>query len=221
MEEEPIDKLKTIICDDHPAFARGLGMLLEVEATDFEILGVATNAQEAEKMVRDMPPDVVLMDLRMPGTDGIDATRRIRSISPDTKVVILTVSDEEADLYEAIEAGALGFVTKDKDATEIADAVRSVVKGHLVIPANLAGRLLRDMGEAELGHSLTEKEKEILSGIARGETNKEIAGRLHLSERTLSRRLEEMYQKLHLSDRMQAAIWAVRHGLSDPKESGD
>jgi DNA-binding NarL/FixJ family response regulator len=118
-------------------------------------------------------------------------------------------------------AGASGFVTKEKEVTEIADAVRSVFRGHLVIPVDLAAGFLQDISDADLTQSLTEIQTEILASFVRGETNREIAAAMHLSERTVSRRIDELYQKLHFSDRIQAAIWASQRGIGTPKGNGD
>ena len=201
-----------MICDDHPAFARGLATLLEQEAADIEVAGVITNSDELEQAARQSPPDVLLLDLRMPGMDGIEAARRMRTISPTTRVLVLTASDEQSDLYQALRAGASGYVLKGADVSEIAGAVRSVFLGHLVIPAHLVGSFVHDLEEAD-PTSLSEVERDILGGIARGETNREIADRLHMSERTVRRRVEDVYTKLHVTDRLQAAVYASKRGL--------
>lgn len=218
-----------LICDDHPAFARGLAGLLSDEESDIEVVGIAASGDEAYRLVRDLTPDCVLMDIRMPGGDGIAATRRIREVSPTTSVVVVTVSDEQADLYAALRAGASGYVVKDKDVAEIASAVRAACRGQLVIPGHLASSFLRDLegshrrrGEgngdgdgssASADDRLTDQEREILVRISRGETNKEIAASLHVSERTVRRRVEDLYAKLHLTDRIEAAVYAAHQGL--------
>ena len=205
-------KTTVVVCDDHPAFAQGLAELLRSEPGEIDVVAVATSADDVVSVARDQLPDVVLMDIRLPGTNGIEATRRVRAIAPSTQVVMLTASEEESDLYEALRAGASGYVTKDKDVTEIAQAVRAVRRGHLVIPAHLAGRFLTDL-DAPWPAPLSPMEREILGGIARGETNRELAARLYVSERTVRRRIEDLYARLHLSDRIQAAIYAVERGL--------
>lgn len=212
--------ITAIICDDHPVFAKGLAKLLEVE--DFTVFGVAGSADEAERMVREMLPDLVFMDVRMPKTDGIEATRRIRAASPTTKVMILTVSDEENDLYWALRAGASGYITKDREVSEISDSARAILRGQLVIPADMAHRFLKDL-EGVDPTALSDTEREILAGIARGETNRDIGVSLNLSERTIRRRVEDIYQKLHLADRLEAAVYAVQRGLGatvKEKQSG-
>jgi DNA-binding NarL/FixJ family response regulator len=208
-----------IICDDHPAFARGLAALLRDEASDFDPVGVAFDADEAERLAGEGPPDVVLMDIRLPGVDGVEATRRIRAISPSTKVVMLTASDEQADLYKALRAGASGYLLKESDVDEIITAIRSVMRGHLVIPAHLVRDIVIDL-EAQDPKALSDVEREILSAIARGLTNKEIAARLHVSERTVKRRVEDVYAKLHLTDRLEAAVYAAQQGIDTRSRSG-
>ena len=210
-------RLRVVICDDHPAFARGLASLLGSEAADLEVAGVAASGEEAVGLVADLLPDCVLMDLRMPGADGTATTRRVREVSPTTTVVVLTVSDEADDLYAALRAGASGYVVKDRDVAEIAGAVRATCRGQLVIPAHLVGAFLHDLdGSAAPGRNgegLNAHEREILTRIGRGETNRQIASAMHVSERTIRRRVEDLYAKLHLADRIEAAVYATHHGL--------
>ena len=210
--EDVTIRIAVVLCNDHPTFARGLALLLEGEAADLEVVGIATSAAEAEELVREVRPDLVLMDVRVPGVDGIEATRRVRAASPATKVVMLSVSDEPLELYRALRAGASGWVGKDADVTEIAAAVRAVCRGQLVIPAGLAGDVIADL-EAADPSTLSAVEEDILGGIARGETNRDMAERLHLSERTLRRRVEDIYSKLHLADRLHAAVYANQRGF--------
>lgn len=202
-----------IICDDHPAFARGLAELLKSEAPDLEVIAVTSGAEEATRIAAEMLPDCVLMDLRMPGTSGIDGIRKVREASPTTTVVALTASDEQRDLYSALRAGASGYVLKESDVSEIAGAVRAVCRGQLVIPAHLVGAFMADL-EVANSEGLGEQEREILARIARGETNREIAAGVFVSERTVRRRIENLYSKLHLADRIDAALYASRRGIA-------
>lgn len=202
-----------VICDDHPAFARGLAGLLRDEPSGVDVVAITTTADEAAAAVLQLLPDVVLMDIRLPGVDGIEATRLVREASPTTQVVMLTASEDESDLYAALRSGASGYVTKDKDVSEIAQAVQAVRRGHLVIPAHLAGHFMLDLTRS--GPSLTEMDREILAGIARAETNRELAARLHMSERSVRRRVADLYARLHLSDRIEAALYAAERGLGD------
>lgn len=209
--------IAVLLCDDHPTFAKGLGALLADEDGDIDVVGIAVSGPEAERMVRELRPDVVLMDIRMPDVDGIEATRRIRAVSPTTRVVMLTVSDDEVELYRAVRAGASGWVSKARDATEVAAVIRAVSLGHLVLPADLAFSVLSDFGTDD-AVSLSEEEHALLAGIASGATNLDLAAALHLSERTVRRRIEDLYSKLHLADRLQAALWAREHGIDRPHD---
>jgi DNA-binding NarL/FixJ family response regulator len=204
--------IAVLLCDDHPTFARGLGSLLDREADDIQVVGIATGAEMAVRLVRDLLPDVVLMDVRMPQVDGIEATRQIRTASPTTRVVMLTVSDDPGDLHRALRAGACGWIGKDCDAGDVAETVRAVHRDYLVLPSELAAELLGAL-ETFQPCGITEEERALLAGIARGETNRDLASRLHLSERTVRRRIEDIYSKLHLADRLQAAIWAREQGI--------
>lgn len=198
--------ISVVICDDHPSVARGIAMLLENETTDFKVLGVVGTGEEAEEIVDETRPDVVLMDIYLPGRTGIETTRRIRSKHPATAVVMFTASDAEDDLYDALKAGAVGYVTKEQDVSEIADTIRNVGNGNCVFPSQLVGRLIEDLGKSRI--SLNDEEEKILSGLAVGETHKSIASKASLSERTIRRRIETIYSKLHLAGRNEAAVYA-------------
>lgn len=214
------DKVSIVLCDDQPAIAHGLARVLEAEREELSIVGVATSARQAEELVRETLPDIVVMDIYMPDEDGIEATRRIRNASPSTNVVILTVSDREEDLYRAIKAGALGYVTKDRDPSAIADVIMSVFHQNYALPASLAGRMLQDIDERDLPDYLDDNERTILGEIAAGHTDQEIAARLHVSERTIRRRIRNIYDKLQLADRIEAAIFATQKGIraDDPDD---
>jgi len=215
------EKVSIVVCDDQPAVARGIAQILEAQRDEIEVVGVATSANEVEALVRETLPDVVVLDIYMPGTSGIEATRRIRSISPTTSIVILTVSDEEEDLYRAIKAGALGYVTKDRDAAAIAEVIMAVHHRNYALPAHLAGRMLSDLKKSDSIDDLGDEECTILREIAAGSTDQQIAHRLHLSERTIRRRVHNIYEKLHIADRIQAAIFAAQRGLGpeDPSST--
>lgn len=210
--------IAVMVCDDHPTFARGLAKLLDDETADVDVVGVATSVEEVERLVREALPDVVLMDIRMPGIDGVEGTRRVRAASPTTKVVMLTASDEQSDLYKALRAGAAGYVSKQNDVAEILNAVRAVCRGNLVIPVHLVGEVLHDLERADPS-ALSDTERDILACIARGETNREIGHRLTVSERTVRRRVEDIYSKLHLTDRIEAAVYAAQRGIGATKQA--
>jgi len=209
--------IAVLLCDDHPTFAKGLGPLLTDEGSDIEVVGIATGGAEAERMVRELRPDVVLMDVRMPGVDGIEAARRIRAVSPTTRVVMLTVSDDEVELYRAVRAGASGWVSKARDVSEVVAVIRAVSHGHLVLPVDLAISVLTDFAGGD-AVALTDEERALLAGIAQGTTNLDLAVSLHLSERTVRRRIEDLYAKLGVTDRLQAALWASQHGIGTPPD---
>jgi len=206
--------IAVIVCDDHPVFARGLAAMLEQEDEEIEVVAVVNSGDEARQRTLELVPDIVLMDIRMPGVDGIEATRQIHAASPSTKVLVITASDDLVDLYRSLRAGASGYVVKDADGAEIARAVRAVSSGHLVIPSGLAAHFVHDL-EGVDPTMLNDVEREVLAGIGRGETNREMASRLNLSERTLRRRVEDIYAKLHLTDRLAAALYAAKQGLDD------
>ena len=214
------EKVSIVVCDDQPAVAHGLAQVLEAQRDEISVVGVATSAAEVEALVRETIPDVVVMDIYMPGVDGIEATRRIRTASPSTDVVILTFSDQEDDLYKAVKAGALGYETKDRDAAAIAEVVMAVHHKNYALPADLAGQMLADLEGRNAVDDLDVEERTILREIAAGRTDKQIARALHLSERTIRRRIHNIYEKLHIADRIQAAIFAAQRGLA-PEEAED
>jgi DNA-binding NarL/FixJ family response regulator len=193
--------ITVIVCDDHPVYARGLAVMLEHEDDDIQVVAVTTKAEHAEAKALDLAPDVVLMDIRMPVVDGIEGTRRLVAASPLTKVIVLTASDEPGDLYQALRAGACGYVVKDAEAADIARTVRSVWAGQLVIPSHLAAHFATDLDAADPAW-LSLAERDVLTGAGRGETSEEMAQRLGVPIRTMRRRVEDIYAKLHLSDRI-------------------
>src|SRR5580658_5929197 len=190
------EPIRVLIADDHALFRRGLEMVLEEEA-DIEIVGQASNGAEAVTVAGEALPDVVLMDIRMPKTSGIEAARAMKEAAPSARIVMLTISDEEADLFEAIRAGASGYLLKDIPLDEVADAVRSVYGGQSLINPSMAGKLLTEF--ATLGRrdqeeerpqqvpapKLTDREMEVLKLVARGMNNRDIARELFISENTV------------------------------------
>lgn len=203
--------IEVVVCDDHPATARGLACLLAAAAADIHVVGVAFSGLEAEELVRQLSPDLVIMDLYMPGVSGIEATRRIRAASPGTNVMILTMSTLEEDLHEALSAGATGYVTKDRDVADIVSALRAVQLGQLTIPAGIAGGFLRIL-EHGGGNGLTDEERKIMLSLGAGMTNRQIGEEIHLSERTVRRRVKDIHAKLAVSDPRGAAAYAARVG---------
>ncbi|MDE0804583.1 MAG: response regulator transcription factor [Acidimicrobiales bacterium] len=217
------DPIRVMICDDHALFRRGLIMVLEAE-DDIEVVGEAEDGRDAVERVADIVPDVVLMDVRMPEIDGIEATRLIADEAPSAKILMLTVSDEENDLYEAIKAGATGYLLKEISIEEVASAVRAVVSGQSLISPSMASKLLTEFTNlakrADERTSvptprLTERELEVLRLVAQGMSNREIAGELYISENTVKNHVRNILEKLHLHTRMEAVMYAVREKLLD------
>ena len=208
--------IRLIIADDHAVVREGLVALLEDE-TDLDIVGQAGTGTEAVVLVRQHRPDIALLDITMPDLDGLEATRQIVSESPEVKVLILTMHEEEAFFFEALRAGAAGYVLKGVHSEELLHAIRAVYEGGVYLPPKLAGSLVQDYLEyhpqplpSEL---LTPREREILSLIAQGLTNREIAERLFLSVNTVKTHRLHIYQKLDLHNRAGLIDYALRRGL--------
>jgi two-component system NarL family response regulator len=217
------DTVRVMICDDHALFRRGLIMVLESEE-GIEVIAEAEDGDEAIRKAEEFAPDVVLMDVRMPKVSGIDATRAISEVIPTAKILMLTVSDEEEDLYDAIKAGANGYLLKEISIEEVASAIRAVVTGQSLISPSMASKLLNEFTSlakrAEERHSvptprLTERELEVLKLVAQGMSNREIATELYISENTVKNHVRNILEKLHLHSRMEAVVYAVREKLLD------
>ncbi|HEV2755664.1 MAG TPA: response regulator transcription factor [Actinomycetota bacterium] len=219
------DAIRVLIVDDHALFRRGLQMVLEGEA-DIDVVGEASDGHEAVERAEATTPDVVLMDVRMPKRSGIEATRTIKDTLPSTKILMLTISDEEADLYEAIKAGASGYLLKEISIEEVASAVRQVQAGQSLISPSMASKLLnefaamvkrRDERTQVPGPRLTERELEVLKLVAKGMNNRDIGSELFISENTVKNHVRNILEKLHLHSRMEAVVYAVREKLLDIK----
>jgi two-component system NarL family response regulator len=217
------DAIMVLICDDHALFRRGLMMVLESE-DGVEVVGEAEDGEEAVRQAEELTPDVVLMDVRMPGVSGIDAARAIAETVPSTRILMLTVSDEEDDLYDAIKAGATGYLLKEISIEEVASAIRSVMTGQSLISPSMASKLLTEFTnlakKADERQSvptprLTDRELEVLKLVAQGMSNREIAGELYISENTVKNHVRNILEKLHLHSRMEAVVYAVREKLLD------
>lgn len=213
--------LRVLICDDHALFRRGLTMVLDAEP-DVEVIGEASDGAEAVRLAETTAPDVVLMDVRMPSGSGIEATQKIRQAVPAAKVLMLTVSDEESDLFEAVKAGASGYLLKEISIDEVADAVRSVASGESLVTPSMATKLLNEF--SSLAHNveqkqrvppphLTPRELQVLRLVSEGMSNREIADVLEISENTVKNHVRNILEKLHLHSRMEAVMYAVREKL--------
>ena len=212
--------IRVLLADDHALFRQGLRSLLEAEG-DIRVIGEAKDGREALRAALETNPDVILMDIQMPGLDGAEATKEILKEKPDAKVVMLTMYRQDAYVFEAVKAGARGYLLKDVSADELIDAVRRVAAGEVLLDAELAEQIIQDFRakEAEIPKSrradLTDREVQILRLLAQGATNQEIADELGISEKTVRNRLSEIFAKLHLNNRTQAALYAIREGLAD------
>jgi two-component system, NarL family, response regulator len=204
----PASILKVLIADDHPALRMGLGMVVNNQA-DMRVVAEATSGPEAVALCGAQPIDVVLMDLRMPGGNGLEAIAAITSAHPHVRVIVLTTYDLDEDIYRAMRAGAKAFLLKDSPMGEIAEAIRQVHRGEQILPPRIQHRLGRRLRREDL----TQREMEILQLIVKGQANKEIAASLFISEATVKTHLKTLFQKLGVNLRTEAAIEAVRSGL--------
>lgn len=214
-DEQPSNDntITVLIADDHPIVRQGMEMLLEVQ-DDIEIVGVVANGQVAVTLATDTQPAVALLDLNMPEMDGIAATQAIRAASPNTQVVILTSHHEDAMVFPAIKAGALSYLLKSASPDEVVAAIRAAAQGEARLHPRVARRLMDEVaGKRVSAENLTSRELEVLKEIARGHDNKTIAANLFLSEKTIKTHVSNLLGKLQLSDRTQAAIYALKSGI--------
>ncbi|MEU4894421.1 response regulator transcription factor [Streptomyces sp. NPDC044780] len=208
-------RIRVLLVDDHQVVRRGLRTFLEVQ-DDIEVVGEASDGEEGIARAEELRPDVVLMDVKMPGLDGIEALRTLRDLDNPARVLVVTSFTEKRTVVPALRAGAAGYVYKDVDPEALARAIRSVHSGHVLLQPDVALALLsqeENGGGQGRGGSLTEREREVLALIADGRSNREIARALVLSEKTVKTHVSNILMKLDLADRTQAALWAVRHGI--------
>ena len=207
------EPIRILVADDHPLFREGVVHSLAAEP-DLAVIGQAASGEEALRLAQDLVPDVVLLDITMPGWGGLATAEKLATACPATKVVMLTVVEDEDKLVAAFSAGARGYVLKGVSARELADVVRSVERGEVYVSPSLAagilvalthGRAVDPLGE------LTEREREILQLVGRGMTNREIGERVHLSEKTIKHYITNILQKLQVRSRVEAALVAARH----------
>ena len=209
--------IRIFLCDDHTLFRQGIRKLLELEP-DIQIVGEANNGLELLDKLRKTGPDVILMDIGMPQMDGVTATSKTKRVLPNAKIIILTVYDDEPHIFEAIKAGAMGYLLKDVSIEEVSEAIRKVSKGEAIIQPVIATKVLKEFAMLDkrkikegdkFYNDLTEREKEILRLIALGGANKEIAQKLGISEKTVKNHISNIFQVLHVNNRTQAAIYAL------------
>lgn len=215
--------MRVVIADDHLLFRDGLKSLLE--ARGVEVVAEAQNGKQAVEMARHFKPDIVLMDLTMPEMGGLDATRVLTADETDTRVVVVTASEDDADLFEAIKSGAQGFIPKNLEASQFFELLDGVTRGEPALTPGLARKVLREFAKPEepreekTATSLTEREREVLELLVQGVTsNKELAQRLIVSENTVKYHLRNILDKLHVQNRAQVIAYALRHRLVEPPE---
>jgi DNA-binding NarL/FixJ family response regulator len=215
--------IRVVVVDDQTAVREGMAVIVGMDP-DIDVVGTAADGQLALELVAETAPDVVLMDLRMPRMDGVEATRRIRAEHPYTAVVVLTTYDDDVNVLAALQAGALGYLTKDAEPRQIRGAVRTAAQGNVVLDPQVHTRLLAAAGRGRpapaspspLPDGLTPREAEVLQHVAAGLTNAEIAARLVVSEATIKTHVNNLYAKAQVTSRSQAVVYAHRHGLHAP-----
>ncbi len=210
--------IRVLLVDDHALFRQGLRSLLESEG--MRVIGAAANGREALRFAADTHPDVILMDIQMPELDGVKATQNILEIDPCAKVIMITMYRQDRYVFEAVKAGARGYVLKDADSGTLLDAIRRVATGEALLSPDLAQNVLDDFRDKreelpqEKHNDLNERETMILKLLAQGFSNQDIALRLDISEKTVRNRLSEIFTKLQLNNRTQAALYAIREGIA-------
>ena len=213
-------QVRVLLVDDHDLFRTGLRNLLEEQGV--EIVGEAADGMQAVRLVRELAPDVVVMDLNMPGMTGVEATRQVTNIAPLTRIVVLTISDQDSDVLDAILAGACGYLMKDASIDELMAGIKAASVGESLISPHIAGKVLQriratssqpDIAET-IRTELSDREIEVLKLIANGKDNSMIAGELHISPKTVKNHISNILMKLQIENRIQAAVFAVRSGLA-------
>ena len=215
--------IRVAVVDDQKLFARGLSGLVEL-LPGVEVVGVAYNGEEAIALCRQEEPDVVLMDISMPKMDGISATREIMALLPRTAVVILTGHEEDEHVFEGIKAGAQGYLLKDSEPEDLSRAIHTVFAEDTIVAPDLAQKMLNTFeggrleGGVQLAPPLTERELEVIKALAQGMSDRQIARSLGISEKTVRNHPTNLYRRLHIFDRTQAVIYAVREGVIDVRD---
>jgi len=212
------EKLRVMLVDDHDLFRTGLRNLLEEQGV--QIVGEASEGATALGLVRELTPDVVVMDLNMPGMNGIEATQEIARLAPLTRVVVLTISDQDADVMDAILAGACGYLLKDSSIEDLMQGIRAASVGEALISPHIAAKVLQRIRASGMQSDsavpppeLSDRENEVLRLIANGKDNAQIAQELHISPKTVKNHISNILMKLQIENRIQAAVYAVRRGL--------
>lgn len=211
--------IRVLIADDHHVVRRGLMFFLKTQK-DMDIVGEATNGREAVEMTKTLKPDVVLMDLVMPEMDGIQATKRIKTKFPQVQVLMLTSFSDRDHVIPALKAGAAGYQLKDIEPDDLAEAIRKLMRGENTLHPDATTQLEKESELVEMRpheeHPLTPREQDVLSELTKGKSNKEIASSLFVTEKTVKTHISNIFTKLQVQDRTQAALYAVKHGLTEP-----
>jgi two-component system response regulator DegU len=214
-----LKKINILIADDHAMLRQGIKQILELES-DIAVVAQASNGEEAIKLARDYEPDVILMDINMPGTNGLQAIKEIKQEKPSSKIIVLTIHEDREYLFKALQMGAEGYVLKDAEPSVLIEAIRNVSRGQSFIQPSMTKELVKEFNRVTLhekekndDNNLTAREIEVIELIAEGMINKEIAKRLYISEKTVKNHVSNIFKKLDVSDRTQAAIYAFKHNI--------
>jgi len=214
-----LKKIKVLLVDDHTLLRQGLRKLLELEPS-IEVVGEAENGREAILKAEELVPDVILLDINMPGMNGVEATSLLKKYQPDLKIIILTIHKDHEYVFEAVKAGASSYLLKDVSAQELVKAVEAAYRGESVVDPTIASRLLKEFSRIFKGggensqDALTEREKEILKLLVQGLNNKDVAQKLFISEKTVKNHISNIFRKLEVTDRTQAVVKALKLGMA-------
>lgn len=223
--EDSGEKIKVLVVDDHTLVREGFVRMLELES-EFSVVGQAGSADEAFQKVKELSPEIVLMDIKLQGTNGIEATRQIKKDFPDVEVIILSMYDEEEYVIESFKSGAIGYILKDSTKDELKRAIKAAYSGRSLIDPTVAKKLLSELDRTSkaataaahapkpsIAKELSDREVEVLQHVAQGKSNKKIADELNISEKTVKAHLRSIFRKLEVADRAQAVAYAMRKGL--------
>ncbi|CAA9447487.1 MAG: hypothetical protein AVDCRST_MAG28-1031 [uncultured Rubrobacteraceae bacterium] len=215
--------IQVAIVDDQPLFTDGLGRIVGAQQ-DMEVVGVAHDGESGVRMCEELRPDVILMDINMPVMDGVTATGKIRQILPDVKVLILTVNADDMNVFQGIKAGATGYLLKDCTPEDLSRAIETVYAGDTIMSPEVARKMLlafEEVDEEPEAPDLSSRELDVLRAIARGKGNKQVATELNISDKTVRNHVSNIYKKLHIYDRTQAVLYALREGLIETDDIED
>lgn len=215
-------KSRVVLVDDHALFRKGIASILNSQP-DIQVVGEASNGLEGIKKVKELQPDLTVMDIHMPECTGLEAVKLIKKDLPESKVIMLSISEDDQDLFNALKNGALGFLLKDSDPDDLIEAIQSALKGEVVLSRGLANKIINEFAnlaqrktiKTNLSDELTQREIEVLQLVAKGVTNKEIAVTLDITENTVKNHLCNIMDKLHLENRVQLATFAIRQGIAE------